>query len=85
MIRVIQEENNRYKEHNVRKQGIIEKLQRKYIKAKVRTSYWTKKFKFQKAKVTVLKQKVKALKEQASPSGTRLNILANAITLCYGC
>ena len=78
----MQEENNRYKKHNVRRQGIIEKLQTKYIKVKFRTGYWTKKFKFQKAKVTVLKQKVKALKEQASPSGTRLNILANAITLC---
>ena len=82
LIRVMQEENNRYKEQNVKQQGVIEKLQKKYRKAKARIGYWTKKFKFQRAKVTILKQKVKSLREQASPSGTRLNILANAITLC---
>lgn len=82
LIRFMQEENNSYKEQNVKQQSVIEKWQRKYIKAKFRTSYWTKKFKFQKAKVIVLKKKIKVLQEQTSSSGTRLNILANAITLC---
>ena len=69
-------------EHNLKQQEVIEKLQRKHKKALAKTLCWAKKFRLQRAKVKVLKKKIKALREQASPSGMKLNILANAITLC---
>ena len=81
LIRVIQEQNSRYKEKNLKQQNIIEKWERKYKKSKAKVGFWTKKFKFQRAKVAVLKKKIKVLREQASPSGTRLTILENGFTL----
>ena len=54
---------DRYKEHNLKQQSVIEKWQRKYKKDKARIGFWTKKFQFQRAKVTVLKKKVKTLRE----------------------
>ena len=61
LIIVIQLENNRYKEKNLKQQNIIEKWQRKYKRAKAKVGFWTKKFQFQRAKVVVLKKKIKVL------------------------
>lgn len=61
LIRVIQEENSRYKENNLKQQNIIERWQRKYKRTKAKVGFWTKKFKFQRAKVAVLKKKTKVL------------------------
>ena len=82
LVKVVQEENIRYKEHNLKLQEVIEKMQRKHRKSIARTFCWAKKSRLQREKVKVLKKKIKALRKQASPSGTRLNILANATTLC---
>lgn len=80
--KVVQKENSKHKEYNLEKHEIIEKLQRKHQTSLAKTLCWEKKFRFQRAKVTVLKKKIKDLREQASPSGMKLNILDNAITLC---
>ena len=80
LTKVIQEENTKYIDQALKNQTFIRKLKRRNKKATDVTLSWVKKFEFQRAKVQVLKNKVKLLKEKITPAGTRLNILANAIS-----
>ena len=82
LTKVIQEENTKYKDQALKNQTFIKKLKRRNKKATDVTLSWVKKFEFQRAKVQVLKNKVKLLKEKVTPTGPRLNILANAISFC---
>ena len=80
LTKVIQEENTKYRDQALKNQTVIKKLKRRNKKAIDVTLSWVKKFEFQRAKVLVLKNKVKLLKEKSTLTGTRLNILANAIS-----
>ena len=82
LVKVIQKENERYREQTSKFEDIITKLKRSKKKARNLTLSWVKKFRFQKVKVKALRTKIKALEVYNSSSGTKLNILANAITLC---
>ena len=82
LTKVIEEENNKYREQGVKNQGLVKKLRRRNKRITDVTLSWVKKFKFQRAKVQVLKNKIRILKEKTTPAGTRLNILANTISLC---
>ena len=82
LVKVIQKENERYKEQTSKFEDVIAKLKRSKKKARNLTFSWLKKFKFQKIKVKALRTKIKALEVYSSSSGTKLNILANAITFC---
>ena len=82
LTKVIQEENAKYRDQALKNQTFIKKLKRRNKKATYVTLSEVKKFEFQRDKVQVLKNKVKLLKEKITPAGTRLNILANAISFC---
>ena len=82
LTKVIQEENTKYKDQALKNQNFVKKLKIRNKKATDVTLSWVKKFEFQRAKVQVLKNKVKFLKGKITPAGTRLNILANAISFC---
>ena len=82
LVKVIQKENERYREQTSKFEDIITKLKRSKKKARDLTFSWVKKFRFQKVKVKALKTKIKALEACTSSLGTKLNILANAITFC---
>ena len=82
LTKVIQEENTKYRDQALKNQTFIKKLKRRNKKAIDVTLSWVKKFEFQRAKVQVLKNKIKLLKEKITPVGTRLNILANATSFC---
>lgn len=80
--RVIQEENTKYRDQALKNQTIIKKLKRRNKKATDVTLSRVMKFELKRAKVQVLKNKVKLLKEKVTPAGSSLNILANAISFC---
>ena len=82
LTKFIQEENTKYRDQALKNQTFIKKLKRGNKKATYVTFSWVEKFEFQRAKVQALKIKVKILKEKVTPTGTRLNILAKAISFC---
>ena len=82
LTKVIQEENTKYREQGLKNQILIKELRRRNKKGTDVTLSWVKKFEFQRAKVQVLENKIRILKEKIAPVGTRLNILTNAISLC---
>ena len=82
LARVIQEENTKYRDQALENRTIIKNLKRRNKKATDVTLSWVKKFELKRAKVQVLKNKVKLLKEKVTPAGSSLNILANAISFC---
>ena len=80
--RVMQEENERYKDQSIKTQKEIRKMKKKNKRISHTTLGWIKKYKFQVSKIKVLKNKIRIFKEKVTPAGTRLNILADAISLC---
>ena len=82
LTKIIHEENIKYREQGLKNQSLIKKLRKRNKKATDVTLSWVKKFEFQRAKVQVLKNKIKLLKEKTTPTGIRLSILANAISFC---
>ena len=81
MNHVIQQENSRFKAHNINLQKEIKRLKRKNKKISDTTLQWARKLKFRVAKTKVLRQNIKALKIREGTLGGNLNILAATVSL----